>query len=560
LSVNSVGQSDDLDRGGEIQRLQVLGEYDILGTPPEEAYDDLVHLAAFVCGAPMATICLVGRERNWYKAATGFIPVQLATGIETAPHSLCDHAMRNPGDVFVVEDASADPRFLNEPTVVGEPFVRFFAGSPIVNAEGFTLGALCIQSPRPGTLDEDRKTALKALTRQVAAQMELRRACLRLTGQSAELAKALESAEASSRAKSTFIGNISHEIRTPLNGVLGMTELLASTVLTERQRKFVETIRGSGQGLLGVLNDVLHFSEFNVDSKELHPVRTVVPTLIDEMIGLMLPAAEAKGVKLHYEVDPHLTMPVWVDSLRLRQILTNLLGNAIKFTPWGAVTLRVSQVDPGHQTVVIRFSVEDTGIGIPEENLDTIFEAFVQADGSSVRAYSGAGLGLSISRRLARMMNSDIEVTSRLGKGSTFSFELDLELVTDGFPTKGPSRSVLVVEDNEINSLVISAMLEDKGCLVRCVPSGLEAIEILKNHHFDMVFMDIHMPGMDGVTATRRFRELEPKEGRTPIVAVTASALAEDENRCREAGMDGFLRKPINEQVIGIALERYARK
>lgn len=531
-------------------RLQTLHDYAILDSLPEQEYEDLVRLAASICGTPIAAVSLIDRDRQWFKAISG-LEVQ-----ETSrDSSFCAHTILEPSRMLVVEDSWTDPRFADNPLVAGAPGIRFYAGHAILSPDGMPLGALCVIDDEPRQLSPEQAEALAALSRQVTSQLELRRTLRDLERKSSALNNALDAAEAGVRAKNSFLANMSHEIRTPLNGVIGMAEILSATSLTDRQRTYLDAIRRSGEGLLGMLSDVLELSQNEPSQTEpnLHP--TSLPTILEELVGAMYPAAQNKGLFIDALSDPLLRTPLLADAVRLRQILTNLVGNAIKFTESGRIQVRARVRETAGPKWRVRFEVEDSGMGIAPERHAAIFEEFVQ-ETDGMKRPAGPGLGLAIARRLVSLMGGEIGVESILGKGSTFSFDLDLQ-VSEAAP-RPRQRRVLVVEDNEVNTMVITAMLEEIGCAVYAVENGLAAVETLRNEQFDMVFMDIHMPEMDGVTATQRVREMEGGRHHVPIVAVTASAVGDEESRCREAGMDALIHKPINERVIADALNRFA--
>jgi signal transduction histidine kinase len=532
----------------EEARLAALRGYDVLDSAPELAFDDLVRLASTICGTPIAAISLIDNDRQWFKAMHG-------SSLTSTPRedAFCAHAILQPSETLVVENAALDDRFADNPLVTAGPRIRFYAGAPLVDPEGNALGTLCVISPEPKELSDEQKSALEALSRQVMAQLELRRTVKQLEQQSENLSEALVVAEESNRAKQTFLTNMSHELRTPLNGLIGVTDLLRTTPLNAKQTRYLDTIRKSGQNLLSVLTTILEFSENRSGRIDLIPQATELVPLIRDIVDLMQPAALAKGLHLSWGVDSALHRPCLVDALRLRQVLANLVGNGIKFTEQGTVEIRVRKVQQAREKPRIRFEIEDSGIGIPADRLQTIFGEFVQVDDGPARVYGGTGLGLATSRAIVERMGGELNVTSAVGQGSVFSFDIELE---PAGPAHGRHR-VLVVEDNEVNTIVITAMLEQNGCVVEHAANGLEAVRKLQQERFDMVFMDLQMPEMDGVTATREVRAMEPEEERTPIVAVTASAMDEDEQICRQAGMDGLIRKPINDRIIAEALHRF---
>ena len=382
------------------------------------------------------------------------------------------------------------------------------------------------------------------------------------------LRRARDAAEAASRAKSDFLATMSHEIRTPLNGILGMSELAWQMARDPAQRECLQTVRDSGQVLLTVINDILDFSKVEAGRMDIEAVAVDLEPLVREALRAVQPAADKKGLSLVSRVDPALPPRVVGDPVRLRQILLNLLGNAVKFTPGGAVRVTLAVV-PGAQPPRWRLSVKDTGIGIAPEVQQHIFDPFSQADTSTTRRFGGTGLGLSICKRLAELMGGRIAVSSVLGEGATFTVELPLQAAAAAPATAPeafratqppPGLDILVVDDHPVNQKVAQLLLEKAGHRVAIARDGEEALERTRDQAFDVVLMDMQMPVMDGLEATRRIRaqELERQKHRARIIAMTASAMDSDRDACLAAGMDAFVAKPINGRELGRALSAFA--
>lgn len=515
-------------------------------------------------------------------AAAGAIAgpyLQLTQGLRYRTRIGCLHT-------FDIHLSSLDPHYVD---LLDQLQARAYIIAPIVQGEKVWGLLAAYQNGAPRTWLKTDVSILVQLSGQLAVAVQQAELFSQVQQQTLALQQAKELADQASQAKSEFLAMMSHEVRTPMNAVIGMTDLLQATALNSQQQDYVETIRRSGESLLMILNDILDFSKIESNKLALEMSHFDLQTCIEDTLDLLRPQAVSKAIQLSYWIEPGTFTQLKGDVNRLRQVLVNLVSNALKFTEQGSVTITVSsQLRPYPKLsgpvpltlCELRFAVRDTGIGIAPDKLDCLFQPFSQADASTTRRFGGTGLGLVISQRLCQMMGGRIWVTSQAECGSTFYFTIQVEASSPSdleeiappqavAPVLGPSgpdlpnpehMRILVVEDVLVNQRVIQHMLQQLNySSISLVSNGLEALESVRRQPYDLIFMDVQMPEMDGLEATARIRQ-ERAIAQPYIIAMTAHAMAGDRDRCLDAGMDDYLSKPIRREPLREVLQRYAQQ
>ncbi len=557
----------------EKARIAKLQAYKVLNNNDEPAFSRLTELVQLFFNIPIVTLTFMDEETQYLKSAQGLDGI-CTTSREVA---ICNYTVLS-NEVFVVPDLTADPRFEHNPLVTDAPFFRFYAGAPIILYEDdktYQLGSLCLIDTQPNYTFDDKKAKLLAQFAVMAAD-------------ALQLQKQQRQAKHANDMKSEFLANMSHEIRTPMNGIVGMVEMLDDTKLTREQKEYVENIKVSTEHLLVIINGILDLSKVESGKMTIDNVPMNLSTLCNEVISLFAVKARQRGLTLDYHFTEALSPYVQGDPVRLKQILANLVNNAIKFTrEGGRVSINVKHAphchcapcdaeneanhsaECGEMTLCI--DVKDTGVGIKPESLEAIFDAYNQADKSTHRLYGGTGLGLSVCKSLVKLMGGYIWADSVVGEGTTFKVLLPLATldktqyevwhysdVIEAEPTNQNTGHVLLVEDDSVNAMIAQKALCSSGHTVTHVTDGQKAIEAFAAHpdRYDVILMDHHMPIMDGMQATIKLHELYDASVLPPIIALTANAMDGEREKYLQAGMQDYCTKPFKKEQLN-ALVQY---
>lgn len=526
----------------EPERLNALKHYNILDTLSEEEFDAITQLVSYICEVSIAHISFIDDTRQWFKSIIGLDATEVAR-----EDSFCQYTIMG-NEVVEVPDTLEHIIFKDHPQVIGGLKVRFYAGVPLTTPEGYNVGTLCAIDTVPKKLNAEQKKALETLARHIITQLELRVNNLELKHQT-------EVAQLAVAAKDTFLANMSHEIRTPMNAIIGFTDLLAQSNLDPVQSMYINNVQIAGDNLLTLINDILDLSKIESGhlSIETHPFN--LKNTLKHIYDLLKVRAVDKDIEFNLFLDADMPEFLAGDKGRLNQIIMNLAGNAIKFTHEGEVTISVKKTAETADGYSIRFSVKDSGIGIPEDKLETIFERFSQAEESTTRLYKGTGLGLNIVKQLVELQNGTIEVKSKMGRGSEFFFSLDFKKVdlSEIVPVTEivledrqlEKLSILLCEDNVLNQNLAKSVIRNFGFDLDIANNAAECIDMLLGNKYDVILMDLQMPIRDGYQTTSFIRNELKLD--IPIIAMTAHSLIGEQQKCFDVGMVGYITKPYKQ-------------
>lgn len=514
---------------GESKRLEALYSYNVLDTEAEKVFDDLTQLASEICDTPIALISLIDADRQWFKSKVG-----LDADETTRDIAFCAHAIHQK-EIFEVNDTHADVRFKDNPLVTDAPNIRFYAGTPLLTPNGYAIGTLCAISDKPQKLNAHQRKALDILGREVISQLELRIKINQLI--------------LADERKTDFMANLSHELRTPLNAIISLSQLMLNDKqqpISAQHRSYLEHLDFSGKRLLDLVNSVLDLGKIESGNIELTPSSVSIKSFFESIKGLVKSIAHAKHINVEFYVSAEDNTHIQVDEARLSQILLNLASNAVKFSaPHQAVKID-AVISSNHLTIAVKDSV----VGIAEQDQTRLFGKFQQV--GEARKGEGAGLGLMITKSLVELMGGKIKLHSSLGSGTLVQVTIPVEVTkkpNDNAtnrvlePKFDVNAAILVIEDNEINQQVATAIFHSIGLNIDIVASGEDAIEQVNQSHYDLLFMDLHLPGINGFEASKTIVSQFPN---LPIVALTADVFAQQNKQFSDAGLQGVLVKPID--------------
>ena len=553
---SSTSNSTDMEQ----ERLASLKSYSIEYGLSEKQFDEITKLASIICNVSISLITFIDEKNQWVKSRVG-------TEIESTERRIafCNKTILT-DSILEIPDLSLDDTFKNNPLVANYPNIGFYAGAPIITPDGYRIGALCVIDQKPGELTDKQREALTVLSHSVVSLLELKK-------QQQQLMHEMKKAEEAVKAKADFLSTMSHEIRTPLNGITGIVHLLLEEDPQPHQIDYLKTLKFSTNNLMSIVNDILDFSKIEARCISFENIPYNLTELLSEIKNANQLKAQDKQIRLKLKHDDDAPEIVMGDPVRLSQVLNNLVSNAIKFTHKGEVVIDLQLEELTAHQASISFSIKDTGIGIPHDKQELLFQQFSQVDSSITRKFGGTGLGLAISKRLLELQGSAIKLVSEENKGSEFSFVMNFAL-----PLKESEKisvkkaihhkvfeslngaSILLVEDNEVNALIAKRIMKNWDVQITHALNGAQAIALAQSQYFDIVLMDLQMPIMDGYEATRSIRAAGYSRRDLPIIALTASAMANEKDQAFEVGMNDFISKPFNPTELYSKIEKYLFK
>ncbi len=536
----------------EESRLADLASYEVLDTEPEEGFDALVRLASFVTQRPVALVSFVDSDRQWFKARVGLETSQTPRDV-----SFCGHAILGDG-LFVVTDAAKHPDFCDNPLVLGEPKVVFYAGAPLRSENGHRLGTLCVIDHKPGELSYEQAQALKDVATQVVALLEMRK-------QGRVLRDANRELQTQCHARSHFISNLSHEIRTPLNAISGALQLSLLKPWPEAERRLLDVAHTSSNTVIELVNNILDLSKLEAGKLKVHPTAVSSDEITREVVAMFGGRAELASVALSLELPSHPPPAVLIDSLRLKQVLMNLIGNALKFTDEGGSVRVTHQVESraGGRACLLSWRIADSGIGMDKRSLARLGRPFQQAGPDITHKFGGTGLGVSIVREILGQMRGRLHYESVLGRGTTATVQIEVDVVGRAAPEPAfevearQPLSILVVDHIPTNRFILCNMLRGWGYLPTEADSGRRALELIDECSPDLMLIDLQMPDFGEFEV---WYKSKGERERLRTIALLGGAADHDCDTCMRAEFDGYLLKPIDKLRLESTIEEVRTK
>ena len=540
--------NSDVDE--EKMRLEALHAYDILDTREEQDFDDLVQQAAYICQTPIAAITLVDEHRQWFKSSIGLDAKETPRAM-----GFCACAIKS-DQQLIVKDARKDKRFCNSPLVTGEPFIRFYAGTPLINPGGFIIGSLCVIDRKIRTLTAEQQALLESISRQIIAQLELRSSNKALRKSNEKLLQDQQLLQQNSLNKTYFLSKMSHEIRTPLNGVLGMAEVLQGTELAEQQSHYTQVIINSARTLYKLINNILDFALIDSDKLTIENTPFNLESMLSSITDIFRFQLLSKGLSMTASIEPGTPIFLLGDESRIQQVMTNFIANACKFTQHGEVIIRLSNTHQNAASNMCQLycSVSDTGTGIEPSEIENIFDEFYQIQHPHKGNCEGIGIGLAICKQLVLRMGGDIGVHNNQGQGACFWFTVPLEIAKAEEQVQHTAnidlhdKNLLVVDDSQTYCDILEEQATAWGMNVKTTKSANEAMSMLYHalsidEPFDLLVLDFDLPVMDGLELSRIIQQ-NSSFVHIPRLLISCTSHIPCDNDLREAGIDKAQIKP----------------